>query len=462
LTKVHDPSEAISKFGATTKKKLANKAISGAPEDQLRGPLDVLFKDIAQLTGISSGAVVLVGESALAELSTRPDYAVTVHNALIGFIEIKAPGKGADPRKFTDEHDKRQWAKLKSLPNLLYSDGNSFSLWRDDRPEGSIVRLDGDVESSGAALAAPPGLLALISCAGSRSRRAAPRSWPRSARGFILRPSFPTSTTIRESFGGRVFPLWQDAAATYSNIKAALLRHLTAILGKEIMPEDVMACLAAAMAHPALTARFKQDLIRPGLRVPLTADAELFAKAVALGREVIWLHAYGDRFADPAEGRPAAPPRLPKGQAPTIPKGGAIPGAPEPPPDTMHYDAAKRRLHIGKVYIDNVPPEVWAYEVSGMNVLRQWFSYRKRDRTRPIIGDRRPPSPLSFIQPDHWLAEYTSDLIDLLNVLGRLVLLEPKQAALLDEILAGELIDRAKLEAAGAFAYVQHPNEQTT
>jgi hypothetical protein len=157
----------------------------------------------------------------------------------------------------------------------------------------------------------------------------------------------------------------------------------------------------------------------------------------------------------------AGPPRLPKGQAPTIPKEGAIPGAPEPLLDTMDYDVAKRRLYIDKGYIDNVPPEVWAYEVSGMNVLRQWFSYSKRDRTRPTIGEHRPPSPLSFIQPDHWLSEYTSDLLDLLNVLGRLVLLEPKQAAFLDEILAGELIDRAKLEAAGAFASVQHPNEQT-
>jgi hypothetical protein len=135
-----------------------------------------------------------------------------------------------------------------------------------------------------------------------------------------------------------------------------------------------------------------------------------------------------------------------------IPKDGTIPGAPEPLPDTMDYDAAKRRLHIGKGFIDNVPPEVWAYEVSGMNVLRQWFSYRKRDRSRPIIGDRRPPSSLCDIQPEHWPHEYASDLIDLLNVLGRLVALEPRQAALLDEILAGKLIDRERLEASGALA----------
>ncbi len=222
-----------------------------------------------------------------------------------------------------------------------------------------------------------------------------------------------------------------------------------------------MAYLAATMAHPAFTARFKKDLIRPGLRVPLTADAELFTKAVVLGREVIWLHTYGERYADPAEGRPAAPPRLPKDQMPTIPKDGSIPGAPEPLPDTMTYDAAAKRLFIGKGYIDNVPPEVWAYEVSGMNVLRQWFSYRKRDRSRPIIGDRRPPSPLSDIQPDHWPHEYTSDLIDLLNALSRLVLLEPKHAELLEAILAGKLIDRATLEAEGALASTQSADAQS-
>ena len=87
-------------------------------------------------------------------------------------------------------------------------------------------------------------------------------------------------------------------------------------------------------------------------------------------------------------------------------------------------------------------------------VLRQsmqWFSYRKRDRSRPIIGDRRPPSPLSDIQPDHWLHEYTADLIDLLNVLGRLIALGPRQADLLDDILDGPLLDYTTLMEAGAF-----------
>jgi hypothetical protein len=205
------------------------------------------------------------------------------------------------------------------------------------------------------------------------------------------------------------------------------------------------------MAHPAFTTRFRPDLVRSGLHVPLTADVKLFSEAVALGSEVIWLHCYGERFADPTADRPKQAPRLPKASAPTIPSQGAIPSAPEPLPDTMDYDPAKRRLKIGKGYVDNITPEMWEYEVSGKQVLWHWFSYRRRDRSRPIIGDRRPPSPLGSIQPEGWLAEYTTDLLDLLHVLGRLIALEPAQADLLNRICAGPLRSAEELREAGAF-----------
>ena len=83
-----------------------------------------------------------------------------------------------------------------------------------------------------------------------------------------------------------------------------MLRYLAKVYGQPVKAEDVMAYLAAVMAHPAFTARFKADLVRPGLRVPLTADAKLFTEAVALGAEVIWLHCYGERFVDTEAGRP--------------------------------------------------------------------------------------------------------------------------------------------------------------
>jgi hypothetical protein len=154
---------AVSNYGASIKPKLASAAISGAPEDQLRAPLDAFFRDLAEISGLPASSVHLVGETTLTSLKTRPDFAVTVNNALVGFIEVKAPGKGADPRQFDDAHDKEQWTKLKSLPNLVYTDGNAFSLWRDGQLAGAIVHLDGNVETSGAKLAAPATLLPLVS-----------------------------------------------------------------------------------------------------------------------------------------------------------------------------------------------------------------------------------------------------------------------------------------------------------
>lgn len=220
-----------------------------------------------------------------------------------------------------------------------------------------------------------------------------------------------------------------------------------------------MSYIAAVAAHPAYTERFRKDLSTPGLRIPLTADGALFSLAAELGRHVIWLHTFGERMADAAQGRPAGPPRLSHESAPYIPKEGAISDAPEAMPDTVDYDASKQRLMVGRGFIDRVLPAVWRYEVSGKQVLVQWFSYRKKDRERPIIGDHRPPSPLSDIQPDHWLPECTTELLNVLNVLGLLVEHEPKQADLLERICAGPLISGDELRTAGALEVPAVPKQ---
>jgi hypothetical protein len=159
----HAPlAQVVSTFGQATKAKLANAGATGAPEDQLRSPLEALTLAMARLTGLPPGAVAMIGETTLAGLSVRPDYAVSINGALVGFIEVKAPGKGADPRRFGDPHDRAQWDKLRQLPNLIYTDGNAFSLWRDGALQGAIVPLEGDVETSGAKLSAPPTLVPLF------------------------------------------------------------------------------------------------------------------------------------------------------------------------------------------------------------------------------------------------------------------------------------------------------------
>lgn len=271
------------------------------------------------------------------------------------------------------------------------------------------------------------------------------RSAPANGPAVTLTSSIPDLDHYKGSFGGRVFALWKDAAATQTNVSDAAIAALTRTYGGAPDPVDVFAYVAALLASPAYTARFQSDLIRPGLRVPLTADATLFAEAAALGRRIIWLHSFGERM---GAGHPVGPPRLPKDRAPFIPADGTIPSTPDGFPDTLDYDAALQRLIVGTGFIDNVPPAVWTYEVSGKHVLRQWFSYRKRHRERPQIGDKRPPSPLQAIQPDHWLPEYTTELLNVLNILALLVDQEPLQADLLTRICDGPLIAASKLGGA--------------
>jgi hypothetical protein len=154
--------DAISKFGKSAKAKLHNPTASGEPEDQLRAPFEQLLADFAALAKLPADAVIAVGEYSIAEAHTRPEYAVTVRGALAGFVELKAPGKGADPRKFKSAHDKAQWLKLQSLPNLIYADGNEFSLWQNGNLVGAVIRLDGDIDSSGAKLAGGAGLAGMF------------------------------------------------------------------------------------------------------------------------------------------------------------------------------------------------------------------------------------------------------------------------------------------------------------
>ncbi len=252
------------------------------------------------------------------------------------------------------------------------------------------------------------------------------------------------------SFGGRAFPLWSDKQAVTPNVPNQLLVDLKNRFGYAVSAADIMAYVAAIAAHPDYVRRFDGDLVQPGLRIPITASADLFEEAVALGRQVIWLHTFGERFVDAAAGRPPGPPRMSSEIGPTIPKGGTIPDTPEDMPDQIDHDAATNRLHVGRGYVERVPRAVWLYEVSGKQVLTQWFSYRRKNRERPIIGERRKPSALGDIQPDRWLPEYTAELLNVLHVLGRLVELEPAQKDLLDRICAGPLLTEETLRAAGA------------
>jgi hypothetical protein len=141
--------EAISEFGAAV---LAKRSLGiGQPEDQMRAPLEQLLRRIAKAQHTK---LVAHGEVRIADLRVRADYAISIGGAVCGYVEVKAPGKGAIPEEWSvKSHDRRQWEKLKKLPNLLYTDGNDWALYRDGEPFGEPARVDGDIRRSGKRLA---------------------------------------------------------------------------------------------------------------------------------------------------------------------------------------------------------------------------------------------------------------------------------------------------------------------
>jgi hypothetical protein len=87
-----DLNEAVSRFGSVVASRFATGA--GEPEDLLRGPFEGLIDDLAAIAGITR--VVVAGEHHLTDERVRPDYAVHVAGALVGFAEIKAPSSAHD------------------------------------------------------------------------------------------------------------------------------------------------------------------------------------------------------------------------------------------------------------------------------------------------------------------------------------------------------------------------------
>lgn len=244
--------------------------------------------------------------------------------------------------------------------------------------------------------------------------------------------------------GGRVLPLYAGGDRSRPNIAPGLLELMSARLGVSASPEDLVAYIAAVTAHPAFTETFTADLRTPGIRVPLTADPDIWLAGVDLGRQVLWLHTRGARFMDPTAPRPSGPPRVddPERKPMVVTP---IPGTREGMPDTLAYDPHSQTLAIGDGRIAPVPQAVADYEVSGMNVLRKWFGYRRA--TRPQT--RGQQSPLDDVRPTEWPAAFTTDLLDLLHVLVLVTDRHPSQRALLEGVLAAPLITTQELEEAG-------------
>lgn len=135
--------EALKQFAESVTSKFTART-QGQPEAQLKAPFEQLLNEYSKSTGQK---LVLKDESMIDRLG-RPDYAVESDGLLIGYIELKEPDKGADPKRYKG-HDADQWERFKNIPNIIYCSGNEWGLYQNSEPTGKLVRLNGDVCSDG-------------------------------------------------------------------------------------------------------------------------------------------------------------------------------------------------------------------------------------------------------------------------------------------------------------------------
>ena len=139
----------LEKFADNLKAKFALTG-TASPEDQLKPDVAALLVAAGAKLGLK---VETRTETHLSEHKVRPDIAIYVGGLICGYVELKAPGLGADAPKLKGDHNKKQWAKLKGLPNLIYTDGQEWALYHSgERPDGfPIVKLTDDPTVKGKA-----------------------------------------------------------------------------------------------------------------------------------------------------------------------------------------------------------------------------------------------------------------------------------------------------------------------
>ena len=239
--------------------------------------------------------------------------------------------------------------------------------------------------------------------------------------------------------GGRAHPALNTAGKP--NLTSAAERLLTENFG-EHAPAELVYYLAGVTGHPGYVRTFDTELQQAGIRVPLTSDAELWSRAVQLGKYVVWLHTYGER-GEPLPGMTRVTDKPTDGlySMPVYEKsmGGAMPE--KKPTFTLGEDDNHGEIAFGASRWSNIKKAVFDYTVGGQQTIGLWAKYRLK---KPI---GRKSSPLDDIVQQSWPSEWTTEFKELLCVLTHLVHLEPAQEKLLADILAGDLIPRDELAA---------------
>lgn len=268
--------------------------------------------------------------------------------------------------------------------------------------------------------------------------------YPKAGPGLHFSALIPDMDAFKGSEGGRAHPVLNiNGTPNLTEPAAQMLRERFG----DNAPGNLVYYLAALTGHPGYVRTFDEPLQQAGIRVPLTADPALWERAVRLGKQVVWLHTYGER-GEPLPGMKYLH-QLPEGADytlpnPTVDMGKTMPEKkPSFSPDSVIGSLSEEEnipitgtVSFGRARCENVEKRVFDYTVGGNQVLGLWAKYRLK---KPVV---RRSSSLNDIVQREWSDAWSEEYERLLYTLTHLVHLEPTQEKLLGEVLAGEQIFR--------------------
>ena len=313
---------ALQGFAAAVAAK-TGQLTAGAPEEQLRAPFENLMSAVASAWGWRERELVCTGEAPLPDRLGRPDFAVHRNGLLAGYVELKAPGAGASASRFKGRN-RAQFKRFAAVPNILYSDGNEWALYRSGKRVGPLLRLSGNIAEDGAKAVSEEDALAV----------------ERLLRNFLSwAPALPQDRNGRinlKDFAATLAPLCRmlrdDVADALRDAQSPLMalaqdwRHLlfpeatdgqfadayaqtvafALLLGRSegAQPLTLASAQQALAAQHSLLSRALQVLTDPKARTDMAASLDLLLRVISvvprslfLGAQDPWLHFYEDFLA---------------------------------------------------------------------------------------------------------------------------------------------------------------------
>ena len=246
---------------------------------------------------------------------------------------------------------------------------------------------------------------------------------------LTVSPYVPDLDHFRGSYGAKnVMPLYRDAETETANVTEGVLAVLGDVFGETPTAEDLFAYVYGLGGTSAFSERFGEQLAEAAgpIRLPMTSDPTLFDEAVDLGRDLLWWHTWGERFA------PHKNAKLPEGRAVEEVANSSM-------PEGFDYDPESEELFVGDGVFAPVSPKVWDFEVSGLKVLQSWLGYRMKNRKG------KKSSELDDIRPTRWTQ--SRELLLLLSIVEHTIEVTPRAVDLLDRIVEGPLIPASDLPA---------------